>query len=131
MDFTFTPDWEADLPLYEQIYRYAVAEIRAGRLAEGDKLPSRRRLAEHLGVSLTTVERAYGLLYPVCPPQRLAGLSCAHAGRGCSAQPPPRPPEHPRCAPTERSESLLFYRSGGYLRLSLLLLGAADPGGGL
>ena len=39
MDFTFTPDWEADLPLYEQIYRYAVAEIRAGRLAEGDKLP--------------------------------------------------------------------------------------------
>ena len=28
MDFTFTPDWEADLPLYEQIYRYAVAGWR-------------------------------------------------------------------------------------------------------
>ena len=62
MEFTFTLDPAGALPLYEQIYRWAVAEIRAGRLAEGDKLPSRRQLAGHLGVSLTTVERGYGLL---------------------------------------------------------------------
>ena len=104
MDFTFTPDWEADLPLYEQIYRYAVAEIRAGRLAEGDKLPSRRRLAEHLGVSLTTVERAYGLLtaegyiqsvprsgWRVCPELTLeeaAPPSHLHVLRSTPAAPP-------------------------------------------
>ena len=53
---------EGGAPLYEQLYRYIVVQIRTGALAEGEKLPSKRRLAEHLGVSLTTVERSYGLL---------------------------------------------------------------------
>jgi len=57
-----TPGFEGPGPLYDQLYRYIVAQIRSGSLPEGEKLPSRRRLAEHLGVSLTTVERAYGLL---------------------------------------------------------------------
>ena len=56
------PDFREGSPLYEQLYRYIVAQIRSGALAEGEKMPSRRRLAEHLGISLTTVERAYGLL---------------------------------------------------------------------
>ena len=58
----FLVAWTKDVPLYEQLYRYVVDEIRAGRLVKGEKLPSRRRLAQHLGVSLTTVERAYALL---------------------------------------------------------------------
>lgn len=57
-----TPNFEGTAPLYDQLYRYIVAQLRAGVLKEGEKLPSRRELAEHLGVSLTTVERAYGLL---------------------------------------------------------------------
>ena len=60
--FAFTPDFTASVPLYEQLYRYAAEEIRAGRLGEGDALPSKRALAAHLGVSLSTVESAYALL---------------------------------------------------------------------
>lgn len=57
-----TPNFDDKSPLYDQLYRYIVSQIRCGALGEGEKLPSKRRLAEHLGVSLTTVERSYGLL---------------------------------------------------------------------
>lgn len=50
------------LPLYEQIYREVVADIRSGRLGEGDALPSKRALCAQRGVSQSTVEGAYGLL---------------------------------------------------------------------
>ena len=45
--------------LYEQIYTYIAEEIRAGRIAAGEKLPSARALAEHLSVSRSTVNVAY------------------------------------------------------------------------
>lgn len=57
-----TPRFDDKSPLYDQLYRYIVAQIRSGALKAGEKLPSKRRLAEHLDLSLTTVERAYGLL---------------------------------------------------------------------
>jgi len=57
-----TPVFDEKSPLYEQLYRYIVGLIRTGELSEGEKLPSKRALAAHLGLSLTTVERAYGLL---------------------------------------------------------------------
>lgn len=60
--FAFTPDFTGAVPLYQQLYRYASEEIRSGRLCEGDALPSKRALCAHLGVSLSTVESAYGLL---------------------------------------------------------------------
>lgn len=79
-EFAITPAWDGKTPLYQQLYRCIVEEIRAGRLKEGDKLPSRRALCAHLGVSMSTVEGAYGLLtaegyvraiprsgYRVCP----------------------------------------------------------------
>lgn len=46
-------------PLYEQIYRYIKSEIREGRIASGEKLPSTRALCRHLEVSRSTVEMAY------------------------------------------------------------------------
>ena len=46
-------------PLYEQLYRAIRADILSGQLAGGEKLPSRRALAEHLNVSKITVEKAY------------------------------------------------------------------------
>lgn len=58
----FTLRFEEGSPLYDQLYRYIVSLIRSGTLVQGEKLPSKRALAEHLGVSLTTVEKAYGLL---------------------------------------------------------------------
>ncbi|MCD8240415.1 MAG: PLP-dependent aminotransferase family protein [Oscillospiraceae bacterium] len=59
---TFSLNPAADAPLYEQLYAYFVAEIRAGRLRPGEKLPSKRALCAHLGISRSTVETAYALL---------------------------------------------------------------------
>src|SRR5262245_57345103 len=56
---TWTPalalDPAAETPLYAQIVDALVAEIRAGRLSSGDRLPGTRKLAEHLGVHRNTV----------------------------------------------------------------------------
>ena len=49
-------------PLYEYLSDCLRRDILSGRLAVGGRLPSRRALAEHLGVSLITVDAAYGLL---------------------------------------------------------------------
>jgi len=49
-------------PLYEQLYRHIKQEIITGRLTAGDKLPSKRKLADHLKVSVRTVENAYAQL---------------------------------------------------------------------
>lgn len=48
--------------LYQQIYHYIKNEIRKGSLSAGQKLPSTRGLAEHLQVSRSTVDFAYGQL---------------------------------------------------------------------
>jgi GntR family transcriptional regulator/MocR family aminotransferase len=52
-------DPRADKPLYAQIVDALVAEIRAGRLASGDRLPGTRTLAIHLGVHRNTVIAAF------------------------------------------------------------------------
>ena len=49
-------------PLYEQLYRYIIGEIEAGRLKNGEKLPSKRAIGAHLSISQSTVETAYGML---------------------------------------------------------------------
>lgn len=46
-------------PLYMRIYSDVVREIKDGVIKGGDKLPSKRALAERLGVSVITVENAY------------------------------------------------------------------------
>lgn len=61
-ELTIPLDPSSSIPLYEQIYRFIALEIHEGRLAEGARLPSKRALCSHLGVSLSTVETAYGLL---------------------------------------------------------------------
>ena len=55
-------DSSASMPLYEQLYRHIRGEIEAGRLAAGERLPSKRALAAHLKISVVTVEGAYGQL---------------------------------------------------------------------
>ena len=46
-------------PIYEQITRQIKAQILSGDLAEGDSLPSIRRLAQDLQISVITTKRAY------------------------------------------------------------------------
>ena len=50
------------VPLYESLYRCIREDILSGRLMPGQKLPSKRALAEHLEVSRITVEGAYDQL---------------------------------------------------------------------
>lgn len=45
--------------LYESLYHHIRDDILCGNLQPDDRLPSKRRLAEHLGVSVITVEGAY------------------------------------------------------------------------
>ena len=49
-------------PLYEYLYLCIRQDIQTGAIAAGEKLPSKRGLAKHLGVSLITVEGAYAQL---------------------------------------------------------------------
>lgn len=48
--------------LYEQIYESIRDDILSGKLREGEKLPSKRSLAESRHVSIITVQNAYGQL---------------------------------------------------------------------
>lgn len=48
--------------LYEHIYQQIRDQIVAGSIGAGEHLPSKRALAEHLGISVITVEKAYNQL---------------------------------------------------------------------
>ena len=85
MQFTLKLEFNGSVPLYTQLYRYIVDEIRAGRLTENERMPSKRSLCEYLGISQSTVETAYSILvaegylrtrprsgYFVCPYEVLA-----------------------------------------------------------
>ena len=46
-------------PIYEQVSRQIKSQIISGDLAEGDPLPSIRKLAKELQISVITTKRAY------------------------------------------------------------------------
>ncbi len=49
-------------PIYEQICRAICGEIARGILAENDKIPPSRVLAQQLGLNPNTVTKAYSIL---------------------------------------------------------------------
>ena len=55
-------DAASGVPLYEQLYRSLAAEMRAGTLTAGTRMPGKRRLAAELSVSVNTVDAAYQML---------------------------------------------------------------------
>ena len=61
-DLTFSLEHDSRQPLYEQLYRQLAREISSGRLQGGSRLPSRRTLSRHLGISGQTVNNAVDLL---------------------------------------------------------------------
>ena len=80
-------------PLYSQIAGHIKAQLAAGRLAPGDKLPPIRRLAGELGVNRDTVSLAYDLL-------AREGVAEATVGRGTFiAHHAPSPGLNPSSAP--------------------------------
>lgn len=52
-------DYRDARPIYTQIADNFRSQIRAGVLAEGDKLPSVRELASTLAINPNTIQRAY------------------------------------------------------------------------
>ncbi|MBQ9165847.1 MAG: GntR family transcriptional regulator [Oscillospiraceae bacterium] len=53
---------EEGSPIYLQIIRFMKREDIAGRISDGDELPSRRVLSALLGVNPNTVQKAYRML---------------------------------------------------------------------
>ena len=53
---------EHRMPKYEQLYRELKEQIISGKLAAGEKLPSKRSLSADTGLSTVTIEAAYSQL---------------------------------------------------------------------
>ena len=91
-------------PLYEYLYRCIRGDILDGTLTAGERLPSKRALAEHLHISVMTVEGAYQQLeaegYVYTRPKR--GFFVAEVERPRPAAPAPPAPEAPPEAPVWR-----------------------------
>lgn len=46
-------------PLYQALYQQLKHQIQTGAIPQGEKLPSKRKLADQLGISINTVDSAY------------------------------------------------------------------------
>jgi DNA-binding transcriptional MocR family regulator len=68
-------------PIYLALAHAIAADVQAGRLRAGDRLPPQRDLADVLGVTVTTVTRGYA------EAERL-GLVSGEVGRGTFVRPP-------------------------------------------
>ncbi|MBR3641096.1 MAG: PLP-dependent aminotransferase family protein [Oscillibacter sp.] len=95
---TYPMEERGALPLYEYLYRRIRADILDGTLVAGSRLPSKRALAEHLRVSVVTVEGAYAQLeaegYLVSLPRRGFFVSAVEVP-AAAAEPLPAPSEPP------------------------------------
>ena len=56
---TYSLSKKSNIALYEQLYRCIKDDILSGRLACGERLPSKRALSDHLETSIITVKAAY------------------------------------------------------------------------
>ncbi|MCH3967886.1 MAG: GntR family transcriptional regulator [Atopobiaceae bacterium] len=68
-------DQASSTPLYRQLADVLRSRIGAGRLTEGDRLPTEQSLSRDLGIGVSTVRGAYALLVD-------EGLVIRRAGRG-------------------------------------------------
>ena len=57
-----TIDFDSDEALYIQLRNQIILGIATDELREGDSLPSVRALAEHIGINMHTVNKAYAVL---------------------------------------------------------------------
>ncbi|MGN1319067.1 MAG: PLP-dependent aminotransferase family protein [Lachnospirales bacterium] len=59
---TYILDNNLDISLYEQLYNLIKNDIISGKIKANEKLPSKRKLASHLKLSIITVENSYSQL---------------------------------------------------------------------
>jgi len=91
----WTPDLTAsDKPRYLAVAEAIAADVAAGRLSAGNRLPPQRRLAERLAIDFTTVARGY------VEAQR-RGLVESRVGQGTFVKAPPRKASAIRSAASE------------------------------
>lgn len=55
-------DFNSSEAIYMQLMNQIILGIATSRLQEGDALPSVRQLADHIGINMHTVNKAYSLL---------------------------------------------------------------------
>ena len=55
-------DFESDEAIYLQLRNQIVLGIATSTIQEGDTLPSVRQLADHIGINMHTVNKAYNVL---------------------------------------------------------------------
>lgn len=55
-------DFNSEEALYIQLRNQIIIGIATERIREGDSLPSVRQLAEHIGINMHTVNKAYSVL---------------------------------------------------------------------
>lgn len=89
---TYSLEARGGLPLYEYLYQCIRRDILDGTLAAGERLPSKRALAEHLQISVITVENAYQQL-------EAEGFLYSRPRKGFFAAPVERPAASPEAAP--------------------------------
>ncbi|MBQ7871369.1 MAG: PLP-dependent aminotransferase family protein [Oscillospiraceae bacterium] len=95
---TYTLEKDRGHSLYAALYEHIRADIAAGRLQAGERLPSKRAFAAHLGVSLATVESAYAQLMAegYAEARERSGIFVCAIGELPPAAPPrPAPPAEP------------------------------------
>ena len=127
---TYPMEERGSLPLYEYLCRRIRSDILNGTLPAGTRLPSKRALAEHLHVSVITVEGAYSQLeaegYLQALPKRGFFVSAVE-------QTPPRPPGDrlPAGAGGPPLAAGPEPQPGGHRPVPCLHLGEAHPAGPL
>lgn len=147
LHLTAALDMVSQVPLYEQLYQSLAAEMRAGTLPAGARMPGKRSLAAELSVSVNTVDAAYQLLaaegYLVSRPrsgfyvQEYLTLPARRAGTPPANVPPAAPAAPPvrYDLGTSGVDTGLFpFRTWGRLQKELLysapeLLGHGDAQG--
>ena len=104
---------QGSLPLYQQLYRQLRRDIQSGAIAPGQRLPSKRKLSQELGVSINTVEGAYTQLeaegFVSASPRR--GFFVLETGQ-LPQQSLPLPSVHPKQEPSPQTYAVDFSPSG-------------------
>ena len=101
---TYSIEKSRSVPLYEGLAEAIRQDIASGKIASGERLPSKRALAKNLGLSVMTVERAYEELEDegfVVPSPRRGFFAACPGPRGV--------PKAPRAtSPVRKSERQLL-----------------------